>query len=188
MKLKHLLRGLYWRVRHVGRPVHVHWLANVSLRSRLRIVGGGSLTIGAHTRIYEGALLLTYGGALELGEYCSVNPYCVLYGLGGLRIGNGVRIATHTVIVPANHTFDEPNTPIRLQPETRQGVVIEDDVWIGAGCRILDGVRIGRGCVVGAGAVVTRSLPERSVAVGVPARVVGQRGDAAPDPAGLDRA
>ena len=56
-------------------------------------------------------------------------------------------------------------------------VTIEDDVWIGAGVRVMDGVRIGRGSVIGAGAVVTKSIPPNSVAVGMPARVVGQRGE-----------
>ena len=65
--------------------------------------------------------------------------------------------------------------PIGQQPETRQGIEIGDDVWIATGCRILDGVKIGRGCVVGAGAVVTQSLPDYSIAVGVPARIVGNR-------------
>jgi len=48
-------------------------------------------------------------------------------------------------------------------------------VWVGTGCRILDGVKIGRGCVIGAGAVVTKNLPSYSIAVGVPARIVGTR-------------
>ncbi len=134
------------------------------------------MKIGPYTRIHEQALLLSYGGDIELGENCSVNPFCVLYGLGGLKIGNGVRIATHTVIVPANHGFDDPDTFIFRQAETRKGIVIEDDVWIGSGCRILDGVCIGRGSVIGAGAVVTRSIPAYSIAAGVPARVIGQRG------------
>jgi acetyltransferase-like isoleucine patch superfamily enzyme len=121
-------------------------------------------------------MLITYGGDIDIGVNCSVNPYCVLYGLGGLKIGDNVRIAAHTVIVPANHTFDDPSIPICRQPETKKGIIIEDDVWIGAGCRILDGVRIGRGSVIGAGSVVTKSIPEMSVAVGVPARVIRRRG------------
>ena len=63
------------------------------------------------------------------------------------------------------------------QAESRLGIVIEDDVWVGAGVRVMDGVRIGRGSVIGAGAVVTKSIPPNSVAVGMPARVVGQRGE-----------
>lgn len=179
VRLKHVLRGLYWRLRMLGRPVSIDWLAKLSPRSSFETTGGGRIIVGAHTRIHANAMLMTYGGDIELGHNCSVNPFCVLYGLGGLRIGNDVRIATHTVIVPANHTFTDLEVPICNQPETKKGVVIEDDVWIGAGCRILDGVRIGRGSVIGAGSVVTRSIPPLSVAVGSPARVIRRR-DGAP--------
>lgn len=91
-------------------------------------------------------------------------------------IGNGVRIAAHTVIVPANHGIDA-STPIFEQPETKLGIAIEDDVWIGAGVRILDGVRIGRGCVIGAGAVVTRGTVPFGIYAGVPARQIGTRSE-----------
>ncbi|MCK7515996.1 MAG: acyltransferase [Desulfobacterales bacterium] len=72
-------------------------------------------------------------------------------GDGGLTIGNNVRIAAHTVIIPANHVFDDVNIPIRKQGLSKKGIVIEDDVWIGSGVKILDGVVIGKGCVIGAG-------------------------------------
>jgi acetyltransferase-like isoleucine patch superfamily enzyme len=120
-------------------------------------------------------MIMSYGGDIEIGNDCSINPFRVLYGHGGLKVGNSVRIASHTVIVPGNHTFENLNIPIRCQPETRLGIIIEDDVWIGAGCKILDGVRIGRGCVIGAGSVVTSNLEEYSIAVGVPARVIRNR-------------
>ena len=145
IKLKHLVAGLYWRVRLIGKKINLSWHARVSREASLQSTGGGRISIGAHTHIAPSAMLITYGGDIVIGEHCSINPYCVVYGLGGLHIGNHVRIAAHTVIVPANHTFADATTPIHRQPETKEGVVIEDDVWIGAGCRILDGVRIGKG-------------------------------------------
>jgi acetyltransferase-like isoleucine patch superfamily enzyme len=67
--------------------------------------------------------------------------------------------------------------PIRRQPlHSKGGIVIEDDVWLGVGVIVLDGVRIGRGAVVGAGAVVTKDLPPNSISSGAPARVVKMRG------------
>lgn len=176
MAPKHLLRGLWVRLRFLGRPIRVDWLARVWARSTIRIVGGGSVSIGPGSQIHDYAMLMTYGGDIRLGGGCTVNPFCVLYGHGGLTIGNHVRIATHCVIIPANHNFNDLDKPIWQQAETRVGIVIEDDVWIGAGVRVMDGVRIGHGSVIGAGAVVTKSIPPGSVAVGVPARVIGQRG------------
>lgn len=137
--------------------------------------GVGRLLVGNRTEIHRYAILACYGGEITIGEDCSVNPFCVLYGHGGLHIGKQVRIAAHTVIIPANHSFDDVHRPIMCQTETRLGISIGDDVWIGTGARILDGVRIGRGAVIGAGAVVSRDVPEFAVAVGVPARVIRDR-------------
>jgi acetyltransferase-like isoleucine patch superfamily enzyme len=175
--LKHSLRSLAYRFCFLGRKISIGRGTKISRRGALQLYGGGSIKLGRNCRIMDYALLMSYGGDIEIGDDCSINPFCVLYGHGGLKIGNGVRMAAHTVVIPANHSFADVNTPIWRQPETRSGIVIEDDVWIGAGCRILDGVRIGRGCVIGAGAVVTSSLPEFSIAVGMPARVVRDRRD-----------
>lgn len=177
MAIKHLLRGIWVRLRFLGRPIYVDWLARIWARGTLRIVGGGSIRIGRGSQIHDYAMLLTYGGDIRLGSNCTVNPFCVLYGHGGLTIGNGVRIAAHSVFIPANHNFDDVSKPIWQQAETRIGIVIEDDVWIGAGVRVMDGVRIGSGSVIGAGAVVTKSIPPNSVAVGIPAQVIRQRGE-----------
>lgn len=135
----------------------------------------GKITIGDYTSILPYALLLTYGGEISIGSHCSVNPFCVLYGMGGLKIGNNVRIAAQTVIVPANHNFNDADVPIRLQGSEQKGVVIEDDVWIGAGAKILDGVVIGQGCVVAAGAVVNKDVPSYAVVAGVPAHIIRWR-------------
>jgi acetyltransferase-like isoleucine patch superfamily enzyme len=177
MAMKHFLRGIGVRLRFLGRPIHVDWRARVWCRGTLRIVGGGSIRIGPNSQVHDYAMLMTYGGDIRIGANCTVNPFCVLYGHGGLTIGDGVRIATHSVLIPANHNFDDTTKPIWQQAETRLGIVIEDDVWIGSGVRVMDGVRIGRGSVIGAGAVVTRSIPPNSIAVGVPARVIGRRSE-----------
>lgn len=173
--IKAWLRGAGYALRFAGRPIFVGPRSRVSLRATVRIVGSGSIKIGRNTRIHDYAMLMSYGGPIEIGDDGSVNPFCVLYGHGGLKIGDGVRIASHSVIIPASHIYDDSAIPIWRQPETRLGIEIGDDVWIGTGVRVLDGVKIGRGCVIGAGAVVTKSLQDYSIAVGVPARIVGNR-------------
>lgn len=124
------------------------------------------------------SMLLTYGGDIRIGSYCSINPFTIVYGHGGVRIGDGVRIAAHTVIIPANHNVKSDGTPIHLSGHTANGIVIGNYVWIGAGARILDGVHIGNNAVIGAGSVVTRSVPENVVAVGNPARPIKRRSSA----------
>jgi acetyltransferase-like isoleucine patch superfamily enzyme len=153
----------------LGRAVYV------GKSARLAADSTEGITIGDHTEIYDGALLMTYGGVIRIGANVGINPYCVLYGHGGLTIGDDTLIAAHVVIIPANHKFDRGDVPIRSQGLTCRGVTIGKNVWLGARTVILDGVSIGEGAVIGAGSVVTRSIPQRAVAVGVPARVVKVR-------------
>jgi acetyltransferase-like isoleucine patch superfamily enzyme len=141
---------------------------------------GGRIEIGEGTVIQPFAFLHTHGGLIRLGKRCSVNPYAVLYGEGGLMIGDDVRIAAHTVIIPENHGFERRDVPIALQKHTCQGIAIGDDVWIGAGVKILDGVQIARGCIIGAGSVVSHSTEEYGIYIGSPARRIKTRGDGEP--------
>ena len=120
-------------------------------------------------------MLLSYGGKIELGNDVTVNPYSILYGHGGLKIGNGVRIAAHCVLIPSNHNFSDSEMPIFEQGETSKGIVIGNDVWLGAGVRVLDGVQIADGCVVAAGAVLTKSTEAFGIYAGVPAKKISSR-------------
>jgi acetyltransferase-like isoleucine patch superfamily enzyme len=136
---------------------------------------GQYIRIGRGTIVRGGAQIHTWGGFVEIGEACSINALTILYGTGGLRIGRFVRIASHTTIVASSHVFASTDTPIVTQGVTATGITIDDDVWIGAGCRILDGVHVGRGAVVAAGAVVNRDVAPYTVVGGVPARVLKHR-------------
>lgn len=137
---------------------------------------GGRICIGRDTRIDIGVIIRAYGGLISIGNHCSVNPYCVIQGSGRISIGDGVRIASHTVIVASNHIFDMSTDPIYLQGVSAKGIIIEDNVWIGAGAKILDGVVLREGTVVGAGSVVNKSTEAYSVVVGIPARTIRVRG------------
>ena len=162
-----------WRLQRSG---HIRFgeTSRISRHARFFAGGKGKITIGERCEIGAYALLNCHGGPIEIGDDSTVNEYAVLYGHGGLKIGNGVRIATQVVMVPANHGIAR-DRPVWEQPQTKLGIVIEDDVWIGAGARVLDGVTIAKGSVIGAGAVVTRSTEPYSINVGVPARKVGER-------------
>ncbi|AGS26187.1 acyltransferase [Rhizobium etli] len=130
-----------------------------------------SLTMGEWSWIAGHALVR---GDVILGEHCSINPYACVS--GKVTCGNGVRIASHASIVGFNHGFDDPDRPIHRQGVVSIGIIIGDDVWIGANCVILDGVTIGNGAVIAAGAVVTQDIPSLAIAGGVPAKVLRNRG------------
>ncbi|MCB0171161.1 MAG: acyltransferase [Anaerolineae bacterium] len=116
-------------------------------------------------------------GYFELGSYSYIGCNAVMGAGGGIRIGNHVLIGQCVNIHAENHQFNDQNLRINQQGVSYQGVVIEDDVWVGSKATILDGVTIGQGAVIGAGSIVTRSIPPYSIAVGSPARVIGTRGE-----------
>lgn len=135
----------------------------------------GSITVGNNCKIKSGSKILSYGGGINIGNECSVNPYTIIYGHGGISIGDFVRIAAHCIIIPANHNFDDINIPIYKQGLTLRGIIIGDDVWIGANVTVLDGVTIGNGTIIGANSIVVDNIPPYSIAVGNPARVIKTR-------------
>lgn len=136
---------------------------------------GGIVSIGNMNSFFKGVMIMTYGGNIQIKNECSFNPYTILYGHGGLEIGNAVRVAAHTCIIPANHVFDSTDVPIKDQGLSKKGICIADNVWIGAGVKILDDVRIESGVVVAAGAVVTKNLHENAIYGGVPAKLISKR-------------
>jgi acetyltransferase-like isoleucine patch superfamily enzyme len=134
------------------------------------------ISIGSDCEIHSYSRIMTYGGNISIGNLCSINPFTILYGHGGLEIGSMVRIAAHVIIIPGDHGIDDMEVPIMRQAVVRKKIVIYDNVWVGAGARILGGVTIWPGAVIAAGAVVTRDVPENSIVAGVPAKVVRSRG------------
>jgi acetyltransferase-like isoleucine patch superfamily enzyme len=136
------------------------------------------IEIGANTLVMHGAVLHVYNfrgmphSGIRIGRDSLVGEYTVIRGQGGVQIGDRVYTSPFTQIIAVNHVFDDPDRPFIEQGITAEGIVIEDDVWLGSGAIITDGVRIGKGAVIAAGAVVTRDVPSHTVVGGVPARQI----------------
>jgi acetyltransferase-like isoleucine patch superfamily enzyme len=156
----------------LGDRVNIDAYAQVYAAHNSRITIGNRCTLASHSVVKAAAR----GAVIEIGEHTTLQSFSIIYGAGPVRIGNYVRIASHTSIIPMNKTFSQVDMPIHSQPNSELGITIEDDVWVASGVRILDGVTIGRGSVVAAGAVVTSSFPAMSVIAGVPARLLKVRG------------
>ncbi len=107
---------------------------------------------------------------LEIGSNVSIHRDCYLDALGSIRIGSDVSIAHGCSLISFEHGWSEPNIPIRDNPLVGSPVMLENDVWIGAGAKILAGSHISSRVVVGAGAVVTGRLESHALYAGVPAR------------------
>lgn len=111
---------------------------------------------------------------LSIGDNSGVGVMCEINGL--VTIGKNVMMGPEVVVYSSNHKYDRTDIPMCEQGfQEPQEVIIDDDVWIGRRAIIMPGVHIGKGCIIGAGAVVTKDIPEFSVAVGVPAKVVKSR-------------
>lgn len=130
--------------------------------------------LGMKSLIYSGVFLThTYG--IEVGDYFSINSGALIDGRGGIKIGSGVMIGPHTVIVSSSHQTNDFRKPMTSLDHIMEPVTISDDVWIGANAFIRGGVEIGRGAIIGAGSVVLRNVPEFMVAAGNPAKIVKDR-------------
>jgi acetyltransferase-like isoleucine patch superfamily enzyme len=186
------VRGLFYRL-----ILHMDGLAAIESRVRLRFadhirLGHGvyldenvylhacpqGIEIGTRTIVMHGALLHVYNfrdmpqSGIKIGSDSLIGEYSVIRGQGGVQIGDRVYTSPFTQIIAVNHVFDDPNHPFVEQGITAEGIVIEDDVWLGAGAIITDGVRVGKGAVVAAGAVVTKDVPPHTVVGGVPAKPI----------------
>lgn len=136
------------------------------------------IRIGDNSFVMHGAVLHVYNfrglphAFIRIGQNSLIGELNVLRGQGGITIGDRVYFGPLVQVLAVNHVFADPNRPMIEQGITAQGIVIEDDVWVGAGAIITDGVTVGKGAVIAAGAVVTQDVPAHTVAGGVPARIL----------------
>jgi acetyltransferase-like isoleucine patch superfamily enzyme len=191
------VRGILYRlILHMDGWAAIESRVRLRFASRIRLGHGayldegvyihacpGGVSIGERTLVMHGAVLHVYNfrqlphAGIRIGCDGLISEYTVIRGQGGVTIGDRVYTSPMTQIVAVNHVFDDPDRPFIEQGITAQGIVIEDDVWLGAGVVVTDGVRIGRGAVVAAGAVVTNDVPPHTVVGGVPARIIRELGN-----------
>lgn len=159
----------------LNRAISIDKPCAISRKAEISTCFGGSLIIGKKSEIHNGVIINTYGGNISIGEQCSINPYTIIYGNGGVKIGESVRIASHCSIISFNHNYDLLDQDIMYQGLSKKGIVIENNVWVGSGSRILDGVTIKSGCIIGAGSVVTKSTEKNCIYAGAPAKILKVR-------------
>ena len=143
------------------------WLRNKCYKLVFKDMGEGS-------NICDG-VTINYPHRVSIGQRVSIHPYCWISGFGGISIGNFVAISSGTKIISFNHIFPSTKIPIKEQDYIKLPIKIEDDVWIGANVIILGNISIGKGSVIGAGSVVTKNIPNYSIAVGNPCKVIKTR-------------
>lgn len=156
-----------------------YWLSLWAYIMVNMVVGRKKAKIGKGTKVHP-TVLLRQGERIEIGDNCLINHNNVFQAgkeFGKIQIGNYVHTGANVMMFAFNHSVDDIEIPSIMQDYYDADVVIEDDVWIGAGTVITAGVTIGRGSVIGSNSVVTRDIPPYSVAVGCPAKVIKNRKD-----------
>ena len=171
---------LFPRRLHLGRNVFLGANSYISAYARDGMRFADDVRIREGAWIQATATLDRPGVGLTIGKSTYIGPRCLLGAGGGIAIGARVAFGAGVQLLAEDHAFADANTPIQEQGVTRRGITIGDDAWLGNNVIVLDGVRIGHGAVIGAGAIVTRDVPDGGVAVGNPARVVRVRSGAVP--------
>jgi acetyltransferase-like isoleucine patch superfamily enzyme len=200
------LRSLVYRlIMHLTGAVAIENGVRIRFADQVRLARGvyldqgvylhacpGGISIGENTMVMHGSILHVYNfrrlphAFIRIGRDSLIGELNVLRGQGGITIGDRVYTSPLVQILAVNHVYDDPERPMVEQGITAEGIVVEDDAWIGAGAIITDGVHIGRGAVVAAGAVVTADVAPHTVVGGVPAKLLREiRSGSGPDrPAG----
>jgi acetyltransferase-like isoleucine patch superfamily enzyme len=135
-----------------------------------------NLTIGKRTKIGSFTKIKASDGKLSIGADSFVSNNCFITAdAAGVSIGDFVMIAASVSVIGNNYRYDDLSTPVCMQEKTSKGIVIGDDVWIGAGCVILDGSEIGPHCIIAPNSTVSGEIPANSIVQGNPAVVVFER-------------
>jgi len=137
----------------------------------------GPVKLGRYAIVRRDTIIQTgYGGSVTIGACSSLQQRCMLSAYKApIEIGCDVQIAANCAFYSYDHGF-RPGELIRKQPlQTKGGIVVEDDAWLGVGVIVLDGVKIGKGAVIAAGSVVKHSVPDDAIVAGVPARIIKMR-------------
>jgi acetyltransferase-like isoleucine patch superfamily enzyme len=138
----------------------------------------GGIAIGSGVFVGRNTILSCKNGDIAIGDGANIGFNCEVFSASRVTIGSNTLFAAYCYIIGGGHNFEDPTRPIAEQGRRSAGVLVGEGVWLGAGAKVLDGVTIGAHAIVGAGAVLTVDVPDRGVAMGRPARVVGTRDEA----------
>jgi acetyltransferase-like isoleucine patch superfamily enzyme len=156
---------------HIGSNVVIddHCLLDAKGESNQGIRIGNGVFVGRNT------IVSCKNGDVILADGVNIGFNCEIFSASKVTLGERALLAAYCYVIGGDHDFSDPSKPVLDQTRTSAGVTIGAGVWMGAGAKVLDGVTIGDYAVIGAGAVVRESVPERAIAVGIPARVVSTR-------------
>ncbi len=133
------------------------------------------ITIGSGVFIGRNTILSCKNGDIEVEDGANIGFNCEIFSASRVRLGRDALLAAYCYLIGGDHDFTDPTQAVLAQGRRSLGIAVGIGAWLGAGAKVLDGVSIGDRAIVGAGAVVRDPVPAGAIAVGIPARVIGQR-------------
>jgi acetyltransferase-like isoleucine patch superfamily enzyme len=133
------------------------------------------ISIGDGVFIGRNTILSCKNGDIDVEQGANIGFNCELFSASSVRVGRETLIAAYCYLIGGDHDFSDMSQPVLAQSRRSAGVNVGSGAWLGAGGKVLDGANVGDGAIVGAAAVVRAAVPARAIAVGIPAKVVGQR-------------
>lgn len=196
-RIKMLVRGLFYKIflknskgmLFIGRKVRIKNKRMISFNGSATIEDGcfiqalskDGVTVGNNFSLGKNSIIECTGVIRELGESLIIGDNVGIAANAFIAMRGRVEIGSNTIFGPnvsihaENHNFEDCSRPIKLQGDTRKGIKIGEDCWIGSKAVILDGVNIGNHSIVAAGAVVTKDVPDYAIVGGVPAKIIKMR-------------
>lgn len=151
---------------HLGRSVYIHSYV------RLQYSNDSPISIANNVEIFEHTVIQSVGGGVTIGNNVTIGEYSTIQAQGEVIIEDDVLLAAKVQFISNAHQYENPNVPIKYQKNVAKPIIVKKGAWIGINATILQGVTIGKNSVVGAGAVVTKDVPDYTIVGGVPARPI----------------
>ena len=169
--IKRLCLAIYCLfAKHLPATNNTLWISRCIQKIRLLIARNVFDYCGKNVNIEKGADFGT-GSGIRIGDNSGLGVNCSVR--GPLEIGKNVMMGPDVIIMTSSHNVDSTSIPMNQQGSLpKQKVVICDDVWIGTRVIILPGIKVGTGSIIGAGAVVTKDVPDYAIVGGVPAKII----------------
>ena len=136
----------------------------------------GAVVINNDVIVNRNCMIQAKAGPVRLGSRTTIGSNSVIVSMAGVEFGEAVLVAGNCYFSAGAYQVDDTTSAVMDQGAYSKGpIIIDDNSWIGTGAIILDGVRVGKGAIVGAGAVVTKDVPDFAIVAGIPARVIRTR-------------
>jgi acetyltransferase-like isoleucine patch superfamily enzyme len=161
-------------------PHKIHIGSNVVIDDNCLLDAKGTsnrgIRIGSGVFVGRNSILSCKNGDIEIEDGANIGFNCEVFSASRVILGRDVLVAAYAYLIGGDHAVEDRSRPMQAQARSSKGITVGAGAWVGAGAKLLDGVTVGAGAIVGAGAVVRSAVPDRAVAVGVPARILPDRG------------